>query len=112
MIPERDIQSKLDEMEADLNQKTETNSADTNKPTLPQIEINPSPQVQGWIDKSKEMFNSLPQFGKVAVGIGGVWLGFSIVGAILHVVTSIFSIAAVGLVLYIGYRLFSNSESE
>lgn len=111
-IPERDVQSKLDEMEADLNRETGTNSVDNSKPTLPQIEINPSPQVRGWIDKTKETFNSLPQFGKVAVAIGGVWLSFSIVGAVLHVVSSIFSIAAIGLVLYIGYRLFSNSESN
>jgi len=111
-FPERDIQSKLDEMEADLNQKTGTNSADTSKPTLPQFELNPSPQVQGWIDKTKETFNSLPKFGKVAVAIGGVWLSFSVVGAVLHVVSSIFSVAAIGLVLYIGYRLFSNSESN
>lgn len=111
-FPERDIQSKLDEMEADLNQKRDPNSAKNSKPILPQIEIDPSPQVQGWIDKTKETFNSLPQFGKVAVAIGGVWLGFSIVGAVLHVVSSLFSIAAIGLVLYIGYRLFSNSESN
>ena len=79
---------------------------------FPQIELTPSPQVQSSIDKTKEMFNSLPKFGKVAVAVGGVWLGFSIAGAILHVVSSIFSIAAIGLVLYIGYRLFSNSESN
>jgi len=108
---ERDIQSQLEEMEADLNQKTDT-SPDFSKPTFPQIEINPSPQVQGWIDKTKETFNSLPKFGKVAVAVGGAWLSFSIVGAVLHVVSSIFSIAAVGLVLYVGYRLFSNSESN
>jgi len=109
--PERDIQSKLDEMEADLNQKAEVNT-ETSKPSLPQIEINPSPQIQGWIDKTKEMFETLPKFGKVAVAVGGVWLSFSIVGAVLHVVSSIFSIAAIGAVLYIGYRLFSNSESS
>lgn len=109
---ERDVQSKLDEIEADLNQKTEASLPNNSPPTFPQIEINPSPQMQGWIDKTKEMFNSLPKFGKVAVGIGGVWLGFSIVGAVLHVVSSIFSIAAIGFVLYIGYRLFSGSESN
>lgn len=107
-----DIQSKLDEMEADLNQKTSTEVTDDSQPAFPQIEINPSPQIQGAIDKIKGMFDTLPKFGKVAVGIGGVWLGFSIVGAVLHVVSSIFSIAAVGLVLYIGYRLFSNSEAN
>lgn len=107
-----DIQSKLDEMEADLNQKTVTSSTDNSQPTLPQFEIDPSPQVRDWIDKTKNTFNSLPKFGKVAVAIGGVWLSFSIVGAVLHVVSSVFTLAAIGLLLYVGYRLFGSSESN
>ena len=108
--PERDLQSKLDEMEAKLNQESDSNFANTAKSVFPQFEINPSPQIQGWIDKTKDLFNSLPKFGKVAVAIGGVWLGFSIVGAVLHVLSSILSLAAIGVILYIGYRLFSNSS--
>jgi hypothetical protein len=112
-FPERDLQSKLDEMEADLNQQADNSFSDHPNSVLPKIEIKPTPQVQGWIDRSKVLFNSLPQFGKVAVAVGGVWLGFSIVGAVLHVVSSIFSLAVIGLVLYVGYRLFTNnSESE
>ncbi len=111
-FPERDIQSKLDEMEAALNQQADSNFSDTPK-VLPEIEIKPSTQVQGWIDTSKEFFNRLPKFGKVAVAIGGVWLGFSILGAVLHVVSSVVSIAILGFIVYIAYRLFSNkSESD
>jgi hypothetical protein len=108
---ERDLQSKLDEMSAEINQKADSNS-DT-KVTFPQVEVNPSPQVKNWIDSSKNIFNNLPKFGQVAVAVGGVWLGFSIVGAVLHVVSSILSVAVIGVVLYFGYRLFSsNSESN
>jgi len=99
---ERDVQSKLDEMEAELNQETATNSQNVTQSVFPKVEINPSPQVQGWIDTSKEWFNSLPKFGKVAVAIGGVWLSFSIVGALLHVVSSILSLATIGFILYVG----------
>jgi hypothetical protein len=112
-FPERDLQSKLDEMEADLNQQADSNFSDNPNSVLPKIEIKPTPQVQEWVERSKDLFNNLPQFGKVAVAVGGVWLGFSIVGAVLHVVSSIFSLAAIGLVLYVGYRLFTNnSESD
>lgn len=108
---ERDLQNKLDEMSAELNQKADNNS-DT-KAVFPQVEINPSPQVENWIDSSKNIFDNLPKFGKIAVAVGGVWLGFSIVGAVLHVVSSILSLAVIGFVLYVGYRLFSsNSESS
>lgn len=108
---EDDLKSKLDEMEAEINQGTTASSQNTTQSVFPQVEINPSPQVQGWIDNSKAWFNSLPKFGKVAIAIGGVWLGFSILGAVLHIVSSILSIAAIGLVLYVGYRLF-NSNSK
>ncbi|MEM7756582.1 MAG: hypothetical protein AAGF83_00735 [Cyanobacteria bacterium P01_G01_bin.67] len=108
---ERDLQNKLDEMEAELNQNQASDSQNATKSVFPQVEINPSPQVQGWIDNSKKWFQSLPKFGKVAVAVGGVWLGFSILGAVLHVVSSILSIAAIGLVLYVGYRLFSSKSN-
>ncbi|MEO1341289.1 MAG: hypothetical protein AAFV28_09145 [Cyanobacteria bacterium J06635_13] len=111
-FPERDLQAKLDEMEANLNQKAGADPVDNLKSVLPKIEIDPSPQVQGWIDQSKNIFNSLPKFGKVAVAIGGVWLGFSIVGAVLHIVTSLFTVATIGIVLYIGYRLFNSNSSS
>ena len=109
---ERDLQSKLDEMEADLNQKSDSDLADDPKSVFPQVELNPSPQVQGWIDTSKDLFNRLPKFGKVAVAIGGVWLGFSVLGAVLHVVSSVLSIAVIGFILYVGYRLFSSSSES
>lgn len=109
---ERDLKSKLEEMEAEINQKTTTDSREsTTKTVFPQVEINPSPQMQSWIESGKSWFNSLPKIGKVTVAIGGVWLTFSILGAVLHIVSSILSIAVIGFILYVGYRLF-NSSSE
>ena len=110
-FPERDLQSKLDEMEAEINQKTTSESQEfATKSVFPQIDIDPSSQVQGWIDSSKAWFATLPQVGKAAVAIGGVWLGFSIVGAVLHVVSSIVTLGFAGLVLYIAFRLFNKQS--
>ena len=108
---ERDLKRKLDEMEAEINQKTAADSQNETQSVFPQLEINPSPQVQGWIDTTKAWFNSLPKFGKAAIAVGGVWLSFSILGAVLHIVSSVLSLAMIGLVLYVGYRLF-NSNSD
>ena len=110
MSSERDLQNKLDEMEADINQNT-SKSQDTPQ-IFSQIDLNPSPKVQGWIDNSKAWFNSLPKFGKAGVAIAGVWVGFSIVGAVLHVVSSVLTIGAIGLLVYVGYRLFANSSED
>lgn len=109
---ERDLQSKLDDMEAEMKENS-ANNTKFDPQTLPQIEINPSPKVQGLIDSSKAWFATLPKAGKAAVAVGGIWLGFSVLGAIFHVVSSIISIGIVGLVLYVAYRLFtSKSESN
>ena len=106
---ERDLQSKLDEMEADINSNA-SKSQDVSPSVFPQIEIDPSEKMQAWIDGSKAWFNSLPKIGKAGVAIAGVWLGFSIVGAILHVVSSVLTIGVVGIVIYVGYGLCANSS--
>ena len=111
-LSERDLQKKLDEMEAEVNQNTTSDSQDPSKSIFSQLEINPSPQVRGWIDTGKAWFNNLPKVGKAAVAIGGVWLGFSILGAVLHVVSSVLTVGAIGLIVYVGYRLFGNSSDE
>lgn len=107
---ERDLQSKLEDMEADIDRH---NSNQNEFQTVsPQLDINASPKMRDWIERSKGWFNSLPKIGKAAVAIAGVWLGFSIVGAVLHVVSSIITIGVVGFVLYVGYRLFNSSETN
>lgn len=111
MTSEQDIQDKLNEMEAQMNQKA-SDSQDNTKSVFPEVEINPSPQVKSWIEYSKARFDTLPKFGKAAVAIGAVWLGFSIAGALLQVVSSIFTVATVGFVLYLGYRFFSKTEAN
>ncbi len=108
---ERDLQSKLDEIEADID-RDNSKSQDTSQSIFPQLDINASPKMRGWIEQSKAWFNSLPKIGKAAVAIAGVWLSFSIVGAVLHVISSILTLGVVGFVLYIGYRLFNSSEAN
>ena len=114
MNSERDLQSKLDDMEAEIKQENTASSGEfATKTIFPQVEIDSNLKVQGWIDNSKAWFATLPKVGKAAVAVGGVWLGFSVLGAIFHVVSSIISIGIVGFLLYIGYRLFaSNSQSN
>lgn len=110
-FPERDLKSELDEMEAQINQDTASKSQDSSSQSVfPEVEFNPSPQIQGWIDSGKAWFATLPQVGKAAVAIGGIWLGFSVIGAVLHVVSSIVTIGFVGLLLYVGYRLFNKNK--
>ncbi len=109
----RDLKSKLDEMEAEIKRETVIDPEDTTSQSVfPEVEINPSSQIQEWIDSGKAWFATLPQVGKAAVAIGGVWLGFSVASALLHVVSSILSIAFVGFLVFVGYRLFTNDSGS
>lgn len=110
---ERDLKDKLEQMQAKIDQQIAANSSESGyKSILPQVETNPTPQMQSWINYSKAWFNNLPKVAKAAVTLGGVWLGFSVLGAILHIVSSILSIGIIGLILYIGYRWFNSSSSS
>lgn len=106
---DRDWQSKLEELEAEINQTDSAPHESTPEKMFPRLEINPSPQLEQWLDSAKQWFNSLPQVGKIAVGIGAVWLSFSVLSAFLHIVSSLISIAVMGFLLYIGYRFVTNA---
>lgn len=113
MSNDRHWQNRLEEIEAELNQtNSQANSAHqetTTEPTFPRVEINPSPQVKHWLNSAKNWFETLPQIGKIAVGIGAVWVSFSILNALFHIVSSLVSIALMGFLLYVGYKFVVNS---
>ena len=107
---DRDVQSKLEEMEAEIN-RASTFQNSTTETTSPRVEIAPSPQMKNWLNSAKTWFDALPQVGRIAVGVGAIWFGFSVLTAFLHVVSSLISIALMGFILYIGYRFISQSKS-
>jgi hypothetical protein len=103
-------QQKLEEIEAEINRATTSASEKFNTEVRPRFELIPSPQVRQWLKSGRDWFSSLPQVGKIAVGIGAVWLSFSILSAFLHIVSSIISIAIMGLLLYLGYKFILKSD--
>lgn len=114
MSSNRNWQQKLEEIEAEINRATASASQQSKTETVrPRIEIDPSPKVKNWLKSGRDWFDTLPQVGKIAVGIGAVWLSFSILGAFLHIVSSLISIAFMGLILYVGYKfVFSSSDRK
>lgn len=113
MSHDRDWQkSKLEELEAEINQTDSAADESTREKSFPRLEIDPSPQLQQWLDSAKDWFNALPQVGKIAVGIGVVWLSFSVLSAFLHIVSSLISIALMAFILYIGYKFVTNGSSN
>lgn len=102
-------QQKLEEIEAKINRAVASSQQSDTKTVKPHLEVSPSPQVRQWIESGKSWFKTLPQVGKIAVGIGVVWLSFSILNAFLHIVSTLIGIAVMGLILYLGYKFVVKS---
>ncbi|WP_036482236.1 hypothetical protein [Myxosarcina sp. GI1] len=103
---DRDWQRELEKLEAEVNR--DTTSQVPNEST----EISVSDTYKNWLNSAKNWFDRLPQVGKIAVAVGAVWLSFSLLNTFLHIVSSLISIAFIGLLLYVGYKFVSNSASE
>ncbi len=102
---DRNWQRKIEQIETELHTeevKTET--------VRPHREIDITNQIEGWLNSAKIWFDRLPQSGKLAVGIAGVMMGFSVLNSLLHLISSLVSIAILGLILYLGYRYLITSK--
>lgn len=56
-------------------------------------------------------FERLPSAGKVAVVIVSALVGFSILRNVLQLVASVFSLAILGVILYLVYKFFVTPKS-
>ncbi len=57
-------------------------------------------------------FQQLPNWGKAAIGIGGVMVGFWLVGLVFRLISLALTVAVVGTVLYVGYKFFLSNSSN
>ena len=97
-MTQEDQQRKLEELEAEINQSV---SPPTDSP------IEPSPQRT-----LQERWNSLPTFGKGAIAAVALFVGVSLLSTVLRLVTSLLSVAILGVVLYLLYKFFIAPRSS
>lgn len=102
-------QRKLEALEAEINRNA--GFQDSEKTVEPEI-LPERTKYETWLSSAKDWFDRLPQTGKIAVTIGGIWLSFSLLNTFLHIVSSLVSIAFIGFLLYVGYKFVSNSAQK
>ncbi|MGK7950610.1 MAG: hypothetical protein AB4368_17970 [Xenococcaceae cyanobacterium] len=107
-------QRRLEELEVEIDREAASNSQEQEEPVKPHVEIaNNNSSVLDWLNAARDWFNGLAPIGQVAVGIVGIMVGFSLLGALIKVVSSVISIAIVGGLVYIAYKyLFAESSSK
>ncbi len=95
---EKNWQKKLEKMEAEIYEATPLNP-----PNNPEKSV--IPVARGW-------FTSLPTAGKVIITVFGAMLLFSLIHTVFSIVKSLLTIAILGGVLYIIYRVITNNKTQ
>lgn len=98
--PNSDWERKLQDLETKIHQTTPMNTTN-----VPDEAKNTFYRIQVW-------FDSLPPVGRIAVALVAMTIAFSILSTIFKVITSLLSVAVIGIVLYLGYKFFMTPRSD
>ncbi len=97
----KNLERKLQDLESQIHPTQPLSSATPSSPTLKSV----YQQLTLW-------YQGLPSGGKlVAIAVGGVF-ALSAVSTILNLVRLAFTLAAVGVLGFVGYKLFLASKSS
>jgi negative regulator of sigma E activity len=106
----RDYERRLQELEIELD-KSQTHPSIDDRIAQPlQRQVNNQPE-KSVLNQVANWFNSLPRGAKVAVVIIATLVGFSILRSVLQLVASLFSLAILGVILYLVYKFFVTPKS-
>jgi hypothetical protein len=102
----QDLKAKLEELEAQQKvvnqQKVETIDGEIETETKQEAEL--ISQVYYWLNLARNKFNSLSSGGKLIVAVTTLWLGFTVLNLVLHLVTNLIVVGILGVFLYFAYQ--------
>ena len=101
-------EQKLQELEAEVNQTTPMPPVNESKPPT----TTENTALKESLSQVKTWFDSLPSIGKVAVAVVAAIIGFSLLRTVLQLVTSLLTIAILGVFLYLLYKFFVAPKSS
>jgi len=108
----QDWQRRLEELENEINDNKSDYHRETTETVRPHVEIDHSQSVARWLNSAKDWFNNLSSEGRVAVGVVGVLVSFSILNTFLRLISSLVSIGILAGLLYFGYKFFQNNSQR
>ena len=106
---DQDLDAKLEQLEAELNLKQVTDSEkiktvyaeiDTDTPEEGEL----ISKVYSWLSIVSNKYSNLSAGGKLIVGVAAIWLGFTALNLVLHLVSNLIIVGILGLVLYVAYQ--------
>ncbi len=107
---EQNLKTRLEELEAELRQK-QANAQEKVKTVYTEV-VNSDgdadselvAKIYSWLNLGVEKFKSLSPGGKLVVGVAGLWLGITALNFALHLISSLLTVAILGVVLYFAYQ--------
>ncbi len=100
-------QQKLQDLEQQINQQMNSNSTSNTDSQYPLPNANIKwDNLNQKLEKAKTWFGNLNSPVQAVVAIAGIVVGFAVLGTVLKVITSLVSIAILGVLLYLLYKFF------
>ena len=105
-----DWKTRLEELEEEIRKATSSNqsSDQSTENVQPYVEMDSetyfAKRVSAWMEMTRDWFKALSTPGKIIVGISAVWLGFSLLNGILHLLSNLITLAILGIILYFAYN--------
>jgi hypothetical protein len=97
----KNLERKLQDLEAQIHQ-----------PQPPLTPTQSSPSLKSVYQQLTLWYEGLPNGGKVAtIAVGGIF-ALSAVSTVLNLIRLAFSLAAVGVLVFVGYKVFLASKSS
>ncbi len=107
----QDLESRLQELERQIDNSPSVLEVNQKREETSQPQKN-SQNLERFLVSIQQWFNSLPTPGKLAVIVVGVIIGFSLLNSVLRLVSSLLSVAILGVVLYVLYKIFIARRSS
>ncbi len=112
-----DWKTRLEELEEEIRKATSSNqsSEQSTQDVYPYVEMDSetyfAKRVAAWMEMTRDWFKALSTPGKVIVGISVVWLGFSMLNMVLHLISTLLTVAILGVLFYFAYnKLIVNKQ--
>ena len=107
----QDLESRLQELERQIDNSPSVLEVHQKQEETSQSQKN-SQSLDKFLGSIQQWFNSLPTPGKLVVIVVGVIIGFSLLNSVLRLVSSLLSVAILGVILYVLYKIFIARRSS
>lgn len=108
----RELERRLREIEAQINQQSSPRPFQSQPGQLPKLQSDRLQSIQSFLQQVTNWFNGLSGVGKAVVISAAAIVGLMVLKTVFQLVTSLISLAIVGVLLYLVYKFFVAAKAS